>query len=119
VTNAVFTHSPSSRYDDLPEQRYPFPRTYLNQVREAVGEWIVYYELRRTSGRGGAHGRQACFAVAFVQGVQPDPRRRAAMQSSARDPGHAWRLHDEAGAGDAPAQTIPFSRYGRFLRTRW
>jgi len=75
VTNAVFTHSPSSRYDDLPEQRYHFPRTYLNQVREAKGEWIVYYEPRRTSGRGGAHGRQAYFAVAFVQGVQPDPRR--------------------------------------------
>lgn len=75
MTNAVFTHSPSSRYDDLPEERYHFPRTYLNQVRETVGNWIAYYEPRRTSGPGSAHGRQAYFAVAFVQGVYPDPHR--------------------------------------------
>lgn len=74
MTNAVFTHSPSSRYDDLPEERYHFPRTYLNQVRATIGDWIVYYEPRRTSGPSSARGRQAYFALAFVQGVHPDPR---------------------------------------------
>lgn len=32
---------PSSRYDDLPEVRYHFPRTYLNQVQAAEKDWIV------------------------------------------------------------------------------
>jgi len=50
MTNAVFTASASSIYDDLIEERYHFPKTYLRQVEEAVGDWIVYYEPRRTTG---------------------------------------------------------------------
>ena len=61
-------------YDDLPEQRYHFPRAYLRQVEAAKGDFVVYYEPRRTSGdlsnRG---GRQACFATARIVGVRPDP----------------------------------------------
>ena len=73
MAHAVFTHSPSSRYDDLPEARYHFPRTYLNQVQAAVGDWIVYYEPRRVEGPSANRGRQAYFAVAFVQGIEADP----------------------------------------------
>ena len=75
MTNAVFTTSASSIYDDLIEERYHFPRTYLRQVEEAVGDWIVYYEPRRTSGPHSATGRQAYFAIARVARVITDPDR--------------------------------------------
>ena len=74
MAHAVFTHSPSSRYDDLPEVRYHFPRTYLNQVQAAVGDWIVYYEPRRSEGPSSSTGRQAYYAVAFVQSIEADPQ---------------------------------------------
>ncbi len=44
---AIFTTKIEPAYDDLPEERYHFPRTYLSQVEAAVGDWIVYYEPRR------------------------------------------------------------------------
>lgn len=72
MANAVLTTSVGSIYDDLPEFRYHFPRTYLNQVQAAVGDWIVYYEPRRSQGGG----RQAYFAMARVLRVEADPDRR-------------------------------------------
>ena len=75
MTNAVFTASDSSIYDDLIEERYHFPRTYLRQVESAVGDWIVYYEPRRTTGPHSATGRQAYFAIAQVTAVVPDNTR--------------------------------------------
>lgn len=69
MANAVLTTSVGSIYDDLPEFRYHFPRTYLNQVQAAVGDWIVYYEPRRSHGGG----RQAYFAMARVIRVDADP----------------------------------------------
>jgi putative restriction endonuclease len=72
MTNAVFTASDSSIYDDLIEERYHFPRSYLRQVEAAVGDWIVYYEPRRTTGPNSATGRQAYFAIAQVATVVPD-----------------------------------------------
>jgi putative restriction endonuclease len=78
MTKAVLTAKAESNYDDLPEARYHFPSTYLNQVRAAVSDWIIYYEPRRTSSdlrsRG---GRQAYFATARVQKVEPDPGRES------------------------------------------
>ena len=75
MTKAVFTTKVSPTYDDQPEERYHFPRTYLNQARAAVGDWIVYYEPRRQDedDRGRA-GRQAYFAIARVTGIRADPR---------------------------------------------
>lgn len=73
MPNAVFTASDSSIYDDLIEERYHFPRTYLRQVEGAIGDWIVYYEPRRTTGPHSATGRQAYFAMAQVVAVVPDP----------------------------------------------
>ncbi len=69
MANAVLTTSVGSIYDDLPEFRYHFPRTYLNQVKAAGGDWIVYYEPRRSQGGG----RQAYFAMARVLRVEADP----------------------------------------------
>jgi len=68
MANAVLTTSVGSIYDDLPEFRYHFPRTYLNKVQAAVGDWVVYYEPRRSEGGG----RQAYFAMARVLRVEPD-----------------------------------------------
>ena len=75
MANAVFTFSESSAYDDRPETRYHFPRTYLGHARQTVGDWIVYYEPRRTSGSSSATGRQAYFATARVTRIAPDPDR--------------------------------------------
>jgi putative restriction endonuclease len=76
MTKAVFTTKVDPTYDDLPEERYHFPRTYLRVASAAVGDWIVYYEPRRTSGdlesRG---GRQAYFATARLQRIEQDQAR--------------------------------------------
>ena len=76
MTNAIFTTSASSIYDDLIEERYHFPRTYLRQVEEALGDWIAYYEPRRTTGPHSATGRQAYFAIARVENIIADASRK-------------------------------------------
>lgn len=76
MVKAVFTTKISPAYDDLPEVRYHFPRTYRHQVEAALGDWIVYYEPRRSSAdlaSGG--GRQSYFAIARVASIDPDPER--------------------------------------------
>lgn len=76
MAKAIFTTKVSPTYDDLPEDRYHFPSTYLNQVRSAVGDHIIYYEPRRTTAKDSSRGgRQAYFAVARVDRVIPDPAR--------------------------------------------
>jgi putative restriction endonuclease len=76
MTKTVFTTKVSPSYDDLPEVRYHFPQTYIAQARAAIGDWIVYYEPRRStvklSSRG---GRQAYFAMARVLNIEPDTSR--------------------------------------------
>jgi putative restriction endonuclease len=73
VSKVVFTTKADPTYDDLPEFRYHFPRTYLRQVQAAVGDWMIYYEPRRTSGDLSSRGgRQAYFAAARVTSVQAD-----------------------------------------------
>lgn len=72
---AVFTTKIDPTYDDLPEERYHFPRSYLRQVEAAVGDWILYYEPRRPGDvDSGSGGRQAYFATAKVSAVRRDPR---------------------------------------------
>jgi len=41
MTKAILTTKVDPTYDDLPEERYHFPRTYLRQVEEAKGDWII------------------------------------------------------------------------------
>src|SRR5262249_14859156 len=73
MAKAVFTTKPTPTYDDLPEHRYHFPRTYLRQVEAVLGDWIVYYEPRRTSGELSSRGgRQSYFAVARVDSIAAD-----------------------------------------------
>jgi len=74
MTKAVLTTKVEPTYDDLPEERYHFPRAYLRQVEAAVGDWIVYYEPRRASpDRASRGGRQAYFATARLDRIEPDP----------------------------------------------
>jgi putative restriction endonuclease len=50
-----------------------FPRTYLNQARQAVGDHIVYYEPRRSNAELSSFGgRQSYFGVARVTAVVED-----------------------------------------------
>ena len=74
MTNAIFTASESSAYDDRIELWYHFPKTYLRQVENAVGDFIAYYEPRRTTGPSSSTGRQAYFAAARVTGIRPDQK---------------------------------------------
>ena len=74
MAKAVFTTKVDPSYDDLPEERYHFPTTYLNQVEAAVGDWVVYYEPRRTSAHlSSSGGRQSYFAAARVRTIEADP----------------------------------------------
>jgi putative restriction endonuclease len=75
VAKAVLTTKVVPDYDDLPEQRYHFPKTYLNQVQSAVDDFAVYYEPRRSTGDGNSRGgRQAYFAVVRIDQIRPDER---------------------------------------------
>jgi putative restriction endonuclease len=73
MSKAVFTTKVAPGYRDLPESRYHFPKTYLNQVRQSVGDHIVYYEPRRSSvDLSSVGGRQSYFGVARVADVIED-----------------------------------------------
>ncbi|WP_440222969.1 HNH endonuclease [Dokdonella sp. MW10] len=96
MPHAVFTASESSIYDDLIEERYHFPSTYLRQVQASLQDWIVYYEPRRTTGPHNSTGRQAYFAVARVAAVIPDSLR----------PDHFYAVMRDYMPFDAP---VPFS----------
>ncbi len=76
MAKAVFATRIDPSYDDLPEERYHFPRTYLRQVEAALNDWIVYYEPRRSTGDpSSAGGRQAYFATARLARIIADPSR--------------------------------------------
>lgn len=104
MTNAVFTFSESSAYDDLPEERYHFPQTYLNAVQEARQDWIVYYEPRRTEGPHSNTGSQAYFAMAKVREVAPDHRQ----------PGYHYAYMTDYLEFDRP---VPFKEGARYFES--
>lgn len=73
MTKAVFTTKVVPGYNDLPEVRYHFPKTYLNYVRQAIGDYVIYYEPRRSTVElSSSGGRQAYFGVARVNAVIED-----------------------------------------------
>lgn len=77
MSKAILTTKVDPTYDDLPEERYHFPCTYLRQVEQAVGDWIIYYEPRRPSGDlSSSGGRQAYFATARLTRIEQDPLRK-------------------------------------------
>jgi putative restriction endonuclease len=104
MAKAVFTTSESSVYDDQPEVRYHFPRTYLRQAEAAVGDLVVYYEPRRTKGPTSRTGRQAYFAVARVLRIEQDPAR----------PDHYYAYVGDYLEFD---QEVPFQKEGRYYES--
>jgi len=74
LAKIIFTQKPDSIYDDLPEQHYHFPKTYLNQVRQAIGDWVIYYRPRRGSAKTRLQPASSYFAVARLIGISPDPK---------------------------------------------
>ena len=64
----VFIHRTDSIYDDVPSERYQFPKQYLSRVQQCEGDWVVYLEPRKVKETKGY------FAVAKVQEVISDPR---------------------------------------------
>ena len=74
MAKVVLTTKVSPTYDDLPEQQYHFPRTYLRQVEEALNDWCIYYEPRRPTGDLSSRGgRQSYFATARIRRIEADP----------------------------------------------
>jgi putative restriction endonuclease len=105
MAKAVFTTRVTPSYNDLPEVRYHFPSTYLNQARQSVGDHIVYYEPRRTSADlSSSGGRQAYFGVARVTAVVED----AALA------GHHYAFVDDYLDFDRP---VPFSEGGEYYES--
>lgn len=64
----VFIHRTDSIYDDVPSERYQFPRQYVSRVQQCEGDWIVYLEPSKVKNTKGY------FAVAKVQEIITDPR---------------------------------------------
>ena len=69
MAKGIFTAKIDSSYDDIPEIRYHFPRTYLNYAQKMVGDWIIYYEPKR----GG--GRSSYFATAMLDRIEEDTQK--------------------------------------------
>ncbi len=76
----VFIHRTDSIYDDVPSERYQFPKQYLTRVRQCEGDWILYLEPSKVKNTKGY------FAVAKVQEIIPDPR-SADMHLAVIEPG--------------------------------
>ncbi|MCK7611180.1 HNH endonuclease [Roseibium sediminicola] len=68
MTFGVFLHRTDSIYDDVPSERYQFPKQYLTRAKQCQGDWIVYLEP------GKVKGTKGYFAVARVQEIIADPR---------------------------------------------
>ena len=65
----IFIHRSDSIYDDIPSERYQFPKQYLSRAQQCEGDWIVYLEPSKVK------ETQGYFAVAKVQEIIPDPRK--------------------------------------------
>lgn len=67
MTFGVFMHKDGSKYDDIPEMHYQFPKSYLSRAQQMVGDWVVYREpVKILQSKG-------FFAVAKVAEIIPDP----------------------------------------------
>lgn len=95
----IFTYKASSPYDDVPGERYHFPRAYLSRVERLVGDWIAFHELK-DRGRG-ANGY---VSFARVERIDPDPER----------PDHFYARLSSAGTFAAP---VPVHRPDRPVET--
>ncbi len=73
MAKGILTAKAGSRYDDVIEERYHFPQTYLNQAKQMVNDWILYYEPSKVGKGITGRGRQAYFALARINSITEDP----------------------------------------------
>jgi putative restriction endonuclease len=74
MAKGVFTTQIYSKYNDLPEYRYHFPKMYLSRVQKTLDDWIIYYEPSRNDPAGTERtGRLSYFATAHVNEIKEDP----------------------------------------------
>jgi putative restriction endonuclease len=105
MSKIILTTKASSVYDDRLEEYYHFPGTYLNQVRAALGDHVIYYEPRRLSTVDSSRGgRQAYFATARVTDIAED---------RSRDDHYYARIADFL-SFDRP---VPFIEAGRYYES--
>ncbi len=76
----IFIHRSDSIYDDVPSERYQFPKQYLSRAKQCEGDWIVYLEPSKVKNTKGY------FAVAKVQEIIGDPG-NADMHLAVIEPG--------------------------------
>ena len=74
MAKGILTAKAGSRYDDVIEERYHFPRTYLNQAKRMVNDWIIYYEPGRVGEGISGMGRKSYFALAKVNSITEDKK---------------------------------------------
>ena len=106
MAKAVLITKIGSIYDDLPEERYHFPRQYLGRMEACVGDWIIYYEPGRlTVDLARREGRRAYFATARVNRIEADQTR----------PGHFYAfVHDYLEFDRA----VPFKEGSHFYESK-
>lgn len=63
----IFIHRTDSIYDDVPSERYQFPKQYLSRAQKFEGDWIIYLEPSKVNDTKGY------FAAAKVQEIISDP----------------------------------------------
>lgn len=66
MAKLVLLHRADSIYDDEPDRVYDFPRRYLRDVKDGVGDWVIYYEPVKA-------GRRGYFAAARIERVIEKP----------------------------------------------
>lgn len=66
MAKLILTSRRDSKYNDVPGEKYHFPRSYLNAIQRGVGDWAIHYEPRR------GRGRQKYIAVAQITHVIKD-----------------------------------------------
>ena len=124
MPKAVLTTKVDPSYDDLPEHRYHFPRTYLRAAQAALGDWIVYYEPRRVSADlSSSGGRQSYFATARIASIGSDPNRAGHYYAYVEDylefdravPFRDGGFYYESGLQKADGSTNK-GRFGRSVR---
>jgi putative restriction endonuclease len=73
MSKGILTAKLGSKYDDVIEERYHFPKTYLNQAKQMINDWIIYYEPSKVGVGITGKGRQAYFALARINSITEDP----------------------------------------------
>jgi len=68
LAKGVFLHRADSIYEDQPEERYQFPKSYLKAASQCIGDWIIYLEPTKA-------GKNGYYAVAQVKDIIPDPEK--------------------------------------------